>query len=615
MAQPRYKPLETFYTGSYSPLDPNYGPLFSGYRIPLSEIGSPTSIKTGNQIAEVSSRLSEGMRNVELQPFSSEMGSPGVEVMPKEHWTEIKQLGKLTGATFSLHVPPAIDPAGFSEGVWAETNRKQSELQLKKNIERAHEIDIEGNIPIVVHATTNVPSALAPKPEGAPVTEEDVIYLVNRESGQLTGIRREKKYIPEKGKYEWVEPEKQIKDQNRKIWDRTLSTIVQGNIKAKEIISEYIPYVAPVLKDVKEKRIKEEELLPEQRQALSMVKMGQVIYDDLGAHIRAFYNDAMRLWPDEVKKKHLDDLNRIRDNIIRLEKENLIEKDPVEAATKYEEIIRKFHNLVKENPPEIYSPTNNFAKEKTKETIANVALHSFHKYGDRAPMIAVENWAAGTVFSEGEELAKLIKASREQFIKKAIKEGVSEAEAKKAANKLIGATWDTGHIALLRKYGFGKKEGKYDEKEFKKIMAAQTKAVAPFVKHAHLTDNFGFADSHLPPGMGEIPIKEILRELEKAGFSGKKIIEAAALPVIFKASPTPYTLEALGSPLYGMDMQPYWNQVRGIYGMPGGYSAGYGLMLPEQHFGTYGAGFSTLPMELGGKMPGKGRRFSGTPME
>ena len=543
------------------------------------------------------------------------MGAPGVEVMPKQHWTEIKQLGKLTGATFSLHIPPSIDPAGFTQEGWSEEAKKESEIQIKKNIDRAHEIDIKGNIPVVIHATAGIPSTITPKPPGAPATEEDIIHIINRDTGQLTGIRREKKYIPEEAREEWIPVEKQLKEQNRKIWDRTIGSIAWEDIRAGELIKESAPIIQPILKDIHEKRISEEDLLPEQKKALGTLKMGQVIYDDIGAHVKAFVNDAIRLWPENIKRKHQRDLDEIRKNLAIIERENLMEKNPLNAAQKYDMVIRKFHEIVKKDPPQFYAPVGDFAKEKTKETIANAALYGFQKYGDKAPVIAVENFFAGTVFSEGEELAGLIKESRKQFIDQAVRQGIPETKAKKAADKLIGATWDTGHIALLRKYGFGEKKGKYDENEFKKIMAAQTKAIAPFVKHAHLTDNFGFADSHLPPGMGEVPIKDILRELEKAGFSGKKIIEAAALPVVFKASPIPYTLEALGSPLYGMEMQPYWNQVRAVYGMPGGYSAGYGLMLPEQHFGTYGAGFTTLPMELGGKMPGKGQRFSGTPME
>ena len=54
-----------------------------------------------------------------------------------------------------------------------------------------------------------------------------------------------------------------------------------------------------------------------------------------------------------------------------------------------------------------------------------------------------------------------------------------------------------------------------------------------------------------------------------------------------------------------------WTQV---YVTPGGYFAGYGTMLPDSHFQSYGAGFTSLPTELGGQMAGKDSRFSGTPM-
>lgn len=210
----------------------------------------------------------------------------------------------------------------------------------------------------------------------------------------------------------------------------------------------------------------------------------------------------------------------------------------------------------------------------------------------------------GTVFGTGGELADLIKESREAFVKKARAEGISESQARDAANKLIGATWDIGHLNLMRKQGF-------EEKGIKE----ETKQIAPFVKHVHLTDNFGFTDSHLPPGMGNVPVKAILQELEKAGYKGKEIVEAGGFVSQFKTSPTPYVLEAFGSPIYGMQMPPFWNQVRNAYGVPAGYSSGYGLMLPEQHMGIYGAGFASIPMDLGGATPGKGQRFSGTPME
>ena len=47
-----------------------------------------------------------------------------------------------------------------------------------------------------------------------------------------------------------------------------------------------------------------------------------------------------------------------------------------------------------------------------------------------------------------------------------------------------------------------------------------------------------------------------------------------------------------------------------------GYSSGFGMMLPDTHYQTFGAGFAQLPMELGGQRAGaQGSRFSGRGME
>ena len=55
-----------------------------------------------------------------------------------------------------------------------------------------------------------------------------------------------------------------------------------------------------------------------------------------------------------------------------------------------------------------------------------------------------------------------------------------------------------------------RKEG-YSEKDIVK----QTEIIAPFVKHVHLSDNFGFEHTELPMGMGNVPLKEIMEKLQK----------------------------------------------------------------------------------------------------
>jgi len=59
-------------------------------------------------------------------------------------------------------------------------------------------------------------------------------------------------------------------------------------------------------------------------------------------------------------------------------------------------------------------------------------------------------------------------------------------------------------------------------------------------------------------------------------------------------------------------MGPYWNQ---SIGLQQGYFSGYGNMLPQVNYETFGAGFSRLPAELGGQSQGGGGRMGGAPLE
>ena len=61
-----------------------------------------------------------------------------------------------------------------------------------------------------------------------------------------------------------------------------------------------------------------------------------------------------------------------------------------------------------------------------------------------------------------------------------------------------------------------------------------------------------------------------------------------------------------------MKMAPHWGQTPGLQE---GYFLGYGQVLPQIHYETFGAGFSRLPQELGGQVAGGGSRMSGRPME
>src|SRR3989338_4737632 len=143
------------------------------------------------------------------------------------------------------------------------------------------------------------------------------------------------------------------------------------------------------------------------------------------------------------------------------------------------------------------------------------------------------------------------------------------------------------------------------------LILEETKKISPFIKHLHITDNFGFADTHLPPGMGNVPIKEVLEELERR--EGKRmedvrhIIESGGFINAFKQNTFEYSLAFFQSPLYKMGAGPYWQQdVLGHYMTP------Y-IEFPQISHELYGSKFSTLPTELGGQVGGgeKGRFMEG----
>jgi hypothetical protein len=253
--------------------------------------------------------------------------------------------------------------------------------------------------------------------------------------------------------------------------------------------------------------------------------------------------------------------------------------------------------------PELFQEAGEFAADKAATTFGNLAMKSYDKYKDKAPMIAIEPVHFGMGLSKTEEVMNVVNKARETFVDQLMDgKNLSQQEAERIADEKIGVTWDLGHINMMKKYGF----------EDKDIIEA-TEKIAPMVKHIHITDNFGYADTHLAPGMGNVPIKEILEKLEQNGQYDdmRKIIESGAFVQHFKKSPFPLSLAAFGSPIYGMKAGPGWNQIQDIQGS---YSGGFGTINPSQHHAMYGAGFTTMPVELGGQMPGGESRFGGTPM-
>ncbi len=576
--------ISDIYQGGYSSLKPQYGDIFTGYRMNPGSFGMTTDPRTANVLQDVSSKLSSGAKHIEVSAVS-----PAVfDAIPDQQLKELKRLSKLTGVDISMHGPIA-EPSGLTEHGFSESNREAVERQMFSAVKRGHEINPDGNIPITFHSSA-VPFAGNIPQKGK---EPEETMIINTQTGSIHKIPLKERFFPgEEGKRNIPVEIKKINDEQ---WTENLDQLrSHAEIGTESIESS----MATKLISEQEKKAGKD-WSKDEEQMRTLFNKGALYLNSSYNSLQQLFDSAYQRVP-EVEKQKIQNFFKEVDERARKIKQDT---KSVESVQLRKEIIDKGVELLKDLPaPQTYANLEDFAKEKTVETFSNIALKSYKEFKDKSPIISVENPPAGVIFSTGEDLKNMIEKAREKFVEKAVKDGINETTAKEAADKLLGVTWDVGHINMLRKFGYENKE-----------IIGQTEKVAPLVKHVHLSDNFGYEHTELPMGMGNVPIKEIMEKLGKNGFDARKIVEAAAWWEHFKAPPFKETLEAFGSPIYGMNMAPYWNQGAGFQQ---NYFSGYGMMLPQMNYETFGAGFSRLPTELGGQRGGaEGSRMSGRGME
>lgn len=595
---------ENFYPGTSYPLEEGYRDVLPGYSVSASSIGMATDPRTANQLQEVSMKINPGGKTIEI----SAVNTQAFESIPQQHLKEINRLTKLTGTEVTLHAP-AIEPSGYTEGgKWSEANRQQSENQMMSAVERGHVLNSKGNMPVTFHPSYMLPEErVVMKEEGKEMPKS--MIAADTRTGELIQIKETEKFFPEKGGLkEEFNPEEELKKRNEESWIQALNSLNWYAMRGEEQVRESLkPFeeggkkeaaeeILRIYKSEEKEKILEnfpEEIKKNMMNVFRNLDQGTILLKDSYNNLRELYNRVYKDANPEDKPK----LEAYAASI-KKEVESGIENNP-EKLKRFAEMIERGVHIMKEiKSPNLFQPLNKFLIDKNSETFSNVAFNAYKKFGDKAPTISIENPPAGGALSRAEELKDLIERTRKKFIEKAKKEGIGESQAKEAAEKLIGATWDVGHINMIRKYGYDKVD-----------LIKETEKIAPFVKHVHLSDNFGFEHTELPMGMGNVPIQEMLKKLGDKGEKVKKIIEAGNWFQFFKTPPLAETYENLGTPLFPMKA-PYWNQIASAYGNYFSFPSAY---FTEQHMSTYGTGFSGLPQELGGQIPGRQSRFAGSP--
>lgn len=633
----------------------------SKFYVPQGSLSATTSIQTANQLLEVNARLNAGVFGVDMAPISPEV----VNAIPKQHFEEIKRLTKLSGATASLH-GPIIDLAGFSQNKYDELQRKQAEHQMNYVIERAHDLNPEGNTPVNFHINTQIPGIIKRKLDKEEIKEvkDDIKYIhdpeekkhfeemvkkgemieamgiVNMENGDVSMVKYEVKYTPGHQKTVYT-PQSRLKNMNETQWDHDKLRVFElqkqkeeRDIMKQRIIDERGEYNSLEL------AYKNGSITQEQQAELASKRKSIALIDEHIKSINSNMNSALidlyhkfqkysneenrneveASQINEILKKNLDEKYKEEaklvgqyNSIIRSyreepnkKKEEYLKEIEKEFQKNNEEKLSAFVTFVNHLPaPELWASTNKIALDKTAETVANTAFEAYKKFGEHTPIMTMENYRQDLTLGSAEDIKNTIDKSREMFTQKLVGEkGMAKKEAELVAEKTIGVTWDVGHINFLRAKGYSEEE-----------ILRQTKIVAPYVKQVHITDNFGFSDAHLPPGMGNSPMSKQLDILKRAGFDidakGRLIVEGGEFVQQFKENPHLYTLDAFKSPIYPMKADISFYQIRD---MPGVYGSGLGNIYPELHFrDIYGTSFAALPRELGGQFPGEKSRFAGTP--
>ncbi|MCH8945761.1 MAG: hypothetical protein IIA85_02470, partial [Nanoarchaeota archaeon] len=456
--------IADIYQGGYSSLDSDSGSLFTGYRGSVEKLGISTDPRSANILKEFSDKLTPGQKVVELSLITPEV----LEAIPKQHLKEINRLSKLTGVEPTVH-GPLFDASGVTQqGEFDESNREVIERKLLNTLERSHELNPDGNIPVTFHTANQLPGTIYRKIEGKEKIE--MMPIVNQDTGKISMVKRQEKYSPhiENGqvKKETHEVDEQIDIMNRTEWDNNLQQLIVPKEHADRILREVSPLVSPIIQKIESGEIKLEHLDESQKRIFltnnARFENAHQELGDIQKHLNSIFDKAYKTYEKEKNNDGLDYLKNVA--------QNFQEKAKKGDINVYSGALQEFMGNLRalENPklgigvPKIHASANKYAINESVKTFGNAAWGAYKKFKDKAPMITIENPPASMGLSRAKDVRDMVEGSRKQFIENAMKpekEGgwsMSKSNAEKQAEKLIGATWDVGHINQLRQFGFDK---------------------------------------------------------------------------------------------------------------------------------------------------------------
>src|SRR3989344_2636231 len=435
-----------FHNEYYTGFDPYTGASVKqkvgDYYTSAGSIGGTTSINTPNQLAELGLRLNAGVKNVEI---SGPLDPNQFEQVPLTHLKEMRRLAKLTDSTVSLHAP-MIDLGGFTDQGWNEVERAKTESVVAGIIDKAMVLDPKGNIPITIHTNRSTPAYYWQKgldvPEGKKPLDYNTMIAIDQDTGQLLPLKYEKKQYPGETKI-WM-PEERLRSANKTQWDNEKLKVF-SYLKDKRELDERYKTAAKGLKEFIEKYRKQEKFKKEYAETHGNEIVKKVIPPEV---------------IEKLREKNINPINVINPKQIQIA---INQKAMEKFGGDYLADDALLHELRDVPAPRQFIPVDEFAKHKVAETVVNSAMYGFEralkdtkdvdKDMKKAPILAIENWYPETILSRGESFRDFLQEARDNFAKELQeKKKIDKDKAKEIAENLIGATWDVGHIYMMRRF-------------------------------------------------------------------------------------------------------------------------------------------------------------------
>ncbi|MBI5871482.1 sugar phosphate isomerase/epimerase [archaeon] len=517
-------------------------------------------------------------------------GNTTPEMFGTDKRQEIRQLAKLNDVTVSTHASLAVAGlAGFDpeHGRFSDSAKREAIKEIERTIDFAADAASGGAVVVHTHEFQRPVSAVE---EGrfaeAKIEKEEMAVLAEKDTQKLVGVSRGKTIVlPKLEGLEasaWKPEKERERTEKLNIIEKYIgggSELAKIPVKSKEGKPDEVEFVEIQWADVKEavnkwneKHLDEKEkdadkefFLMEHRAELERARPFAKHYFQGYEGNRKMAEECekdMKFWAELEKKTPKENMDILKaDFLSQIKAKEMpiaLRKDekPSEALVRAKEEFERRAQAEKEGwvgyfkqieeinrMQDRITPIKEVGVNRSAESYAEAAMYAYRvekekeKKGqklDRPIFIAPENvFPEGGYGSHPDELKELIKRSREDMAKKLVeREKISKGEAERIAKEHIKATFDIGHAYTWKRFFPEKPEESLEEhdKRFKDWLMGKVKELAKeeIIGHVHLSDNFGYHDEHLAPGVGSAPIEEFVQELKKQGFKQPMIVEWGA---------------------------------------------------------------------------------------